>query len=171
MIAMIRGIHNVCVVQFPQWLQFIINPLHGHIDTLECLQTLRHQDICESLVNWLHGFSDPKDPLLVGIGRMIIARSAASKGKSFNWTLNNFKFYSNICEIKNLRLKFKETKTRLKTKIITFLKIENLLSKIKKVFTDFFQFYILKNFIFFKFVLISYSTDKIHFNFINIYKF
>lgn len=72
MVAVIGSVEDVSVVQLPELLQFLINSLHRHIDALQGLQTLCHQNIGELPVDRLHFFGDLKDPLFVGVRREVV---------------------------------------------------------------------------------------------------
>ena len=74
MVTMIWCIENVCVIQLAQGGQFAVYPLYWIVDTLQSLQSFRHKDVGETLVDWFHLAEPAKDPLFVGIRREIVGR-------------------------------------------------------------------------------------------------
>lgn len=76
MVAVVRGVDDVRVVQLAQVLQLLVDPLHGHVHALQRLQALRHQQVREAAVHGLHRLGHAQDPLLVGIRGQVVGRSA-----------------------------------------------------------------------------------------------
>lgn len=54
MVSMIRGVKDVSVVQLAVGRQVREDALDGGVDALQRLQTLRHQQVGESVVHWFH---------------------------------------------------------------------------------------------------------------------
>lgn len=79
MIAVIRGVKDVSVVQFSELLQLLIDSLNSNVDALKCLQSLCHEEIGEFPVNRLHFLRDSEDPLLVRVGCKVVGWRAAKK--------------------------------------------------------------------------------------------
>lgn len=76
MIAMVGRVEDVCVVEFAQALQLLVDALDRNVDTLQRLQALCHQKVGEFAMNRLHFVGVTEDPLLVGIGREVVGRCA-----------------------------------------------------------------------------------------------
>ena len=79
MISMIRRLENVGVVQLAGSNQLAVNSLDGVVDTLERLETFRHEQVGELVMNWLQLVHPAKNSLLVRIGGKIVRRSVMTR--------------------------------------------------------------------------------------------
>lgn len=77
MVPVVGRVNYVCVLQLAQVLQLLVHTLHGHVNALQRLQPLCHQQISESTMHRFHFLSDSQYPLLVWIRCIIVSRCAA----------------------------------------------------------------------------------------------
>lgn len=77
---MVRRVDDVGVFQLPQGLELVDDELDGGVDGLQGLQALGHEQVGELLVDGLHLLGDLQDPLLVGVGGVVVGGSAAKRG-------------------------------------------------------------------------------------------
>lgn len=75
-ITVIARVNYVRVLQLPQILQLLVDPFHGHVDALESLQPLRHEEIRKSTMDGLHFRGNPENPLLVRVRGIIVGGRA-----------------------------------------------------------------------------------------------
>lgn len=73
---MVGRVEDVCVVEFAQAFQLLVDALDRNVDTLQRLQALCHEKVGEFAMDWLHFASVAEDPLLVGIGCKVVGRCA-----------------------------------------------------------------------------------------------
>lgn len=75
MISVVRRVEDVSVVQLVESDEFAKHLFHRFINTLKRLKSFRHEHIGEFVMNGFHLSQPPKDPLLIGIGRKVVAGS------------------------------------------------------------------------------------------------
>lgn len=79
MIAVIRSVEDVGVVQLAESHQFAENLFDSLVDALQRLQTFRHQQVGETVVDRFHFAEPAQNPLLVRIGRKVVAGRPVSR--------------------------------------------------------------------------------------------
>lgn len=79
MVAVIRRVEDVRVVQLSECDQLAKDPLHGFIHTLQRLKPFRHEQVGEAMMDRFHLAEPAEDPLLIGIGSKVIAGRPVSR--------------------------------------------------------------------------------------------
>lgn len=78
MIAVIGRVKDVGIFQLAERHQLAKNFLDSFVDALQRLEPFRHEQIGEAMVNGFHFAQPAEDPLLVWVGREIVARRSVS---------------------------------------------------------------------------------------------